>query len=289
MVSRRAILRSLGMVGMTTLVGRARTAQGAPCSAGPSTAVFYGRPIPHELLARYDRVVIEADAITSDALLLRGRAEPFLYVSIGEAEPWRAGYDRLDPNWFLGLNQGWGGNIVDLSQPGWLEHILDARIGPLWSRGYRGFFLDTLDSFRGADLTSSQLARQEKALSRILRGIYERHPQIRLILNRGFELLPEFGRQVAGVVAESLIHGWDASEKSYFRVKQADHAWLLARLRTTRDSFKLPVTVIDYLPMTDRDAAERAAKMIRDLGFTPWVTTPQLDSIGVGSVDLACG
>ncbi|MBK1723244.1 endo alpha-1,4 polygalactosaminidase [Thiocystis violacea] len=287
-MNRRAILKWLGLLGLGPLIGRAGVSWGNACSVGPSTAVFYERPIPDELVDRYERLIVEADAISSDQVLLAGRAEPFLYISIGEAEPWRAGYETLDPTWFLGRNEGWGGNIVDLTQPGWLQYILEVRIWPLWARGYRGFFLDTLDSFRALPLTSEQLAEQEVALNAILRGIYERYPTIRLILNRGFDLWPSFGRQAVGVVAESLLHGWDAVGKSYFRVQPADHAWLLAKLETARDTYGLPVTVIDYLPLTDRAAARHAARRIRDLGFTPWVTAPQLNAVGIGLPDLKC-
>lgn len=288
MTNRREILKGLGVLGLGGLVGPSGLSVADDCSVGPSTAIFYAQPVPTELFERYQRLIVEADAITDEQISETSRAELFLYVSVGEAEPWRSGYEALDPAWFLGRNAGWGGNIVDLTQAGWLQYLIEGRIGPLWSRGYRGFFLDTLDSFRALELDPVELAAQEAGLREILRGLFSAFPGIGLIFNRGFDLLPDFGEAAVGLVAESLFYGWDSVEKSYFRRSLQDQAWLLPKLEAARDTYGLAVTVIDYVPPTNRALRYRTAGMIRDLGFTPWVTTPLLDSVGIGSVDLPC-
>jgi hypothetical protein len=44
--------------------------------------------------------------------------------------------------------------------------------------------------------------------------------------------------------------------------------------------------VVDYLPPSRRDAARAAARRIEAMGFTPWIATPELDVLGVGSVEV---
>jgi polysaccharide biosynthesis protein PelA len=112
------------------------------------TAIFYGSPVPVDALARYERVVLEADNSPEPPTFPRKSTQVFAYISVGEAEGWRASAKALDEKLFLGTNQGWHSRIADLTQPGWVDYVIEKRMLPLWQRGYRGFFLDTLDSYR---------------------------------------------------------------------------------------------------------------------------------------------
>jgi hypothetical protein len=254
---------------------------------GPSTAIFYGHHIPVVLFKQYQRVVLEAEATGSDEGLRAGKAELFPYVSIGEAEAWRPSYASLDKRWFLGRNEGWGADIVDLCAAGWRDYLLEERIAPLWARGYRNFFLDTLDSFRAAPLSEARLAAQEAGLRETLRALLQRFPKARVMFNRGFDLLPEFRPRVVGLVAESLYCGWDSRKKRYIRVADTDRTWLLRTLNAVQHRYRLPVTVVDYVPSEQRTEALHCAKNIAALGFVPWISSWRLDAVGVGAVDLA--
>ena len=138
------------------------------------------------------------------------------------------------------------------------------RIDALWRRGYRRFFLDTLDSYRlGLD---SERAREQAAAGwiQLIRTLAERHPDARWILNRGFELLPEVSSLVDGVVAESLFDGWDPVTKTYAPVSDEARQWLLQQLQQVRERYDLPVTVIDYRPAAEREAARLTAQRIAE-------------------------
>jgi hypothetical protein len=254
---------------------------------GPSTAFFYGHPIPSELFQRYQRVVIEADNLRLDELPDDNGAEIFAYLSVGEAERWRAGYERLQKQWFLGVNSNWNSDIADLTAPGWRHYLLDERMATLWELGYRGFFLDTLDSYRLALTDPAAQAAQKDALVSLIQDMHQRFPGIQLIFNRGFDLLPDVGNLAAGIVAESLYYTWDPATQRYKEVNAADRNWLLEHLRYARRHFGLPVTIIDYLPPDQRVLARKVAEQIAELGFTPWIAPPSLDVIGIGKADLA--
>ena len=86
---------------------------------------------------------------------------------------------------------------------------------PLWERGYRGFFLDTLDSYHLISATPAARAVQEAAMVATLRRVRERFPGMRVIFNRGFEILPQVREMVTAVAAESLFQGWDQEGKRY--------------------------------------------------------------------------
>lgn len=255
--------------------------------AGPSTAFFYGRPVPSELFLRYERVVVEADNMELDELSSESKAQLFAYLSVGEAERWRAGYESLQKHWFIGLNTNWNSDIADLTADGWRGYLLDQRMATLWEQGYRGFFLDTLDSYRAVLSDNAAQAAQQEALLSLIREMTRRFPGIQLIFNRGFDLLPEVGYLAVGLVAESLYYTWDPASQRYKKVDATDRSWLLEQLQTASRRYRLPVTVIDYLPPDQRELAHEDAKQIAALGFTPWVANPSLDIVGVGKADLA--
>ena len=251
----------------------------------PSVAFFYGKPVPVAELGRFDWVVLEPQGVDARGLaeLQQRGAQVFAYVSVGEAAP-----GSVDPRWILGANPGWGTVIVNPAAEGWRERILE-RVHELRQKGYRGLFLDTLDSYlqvvRGVEAQRAAGA----ALSSLVVAIHDRHPDLKLFLNRGFEILGDVGRLASGVAAESLFFGWDPVAKRYVDVPAADREWLLGRLREVRAQLGIPVVVIDYLPPARRNEAREAARRIEAMGFVPWISTPALDVVGVGSSAIAEG
>lgn len=243
----------------------------------PRTAFFYGAQVPVTALARFERVVVEADQVEDLGPLRAAGAEIFAYVSVGEAEGWRASTRALPPELFLGSNASWHSRIADLSHPGWRRYLLDQRMAGLWAAGYRAFFLDTLDSYRMAIKGAAQERAQTAALVDLIWAMRDRFPGIRLLLNRGFDVLPEVAPLCVGVVAESLFQGWNAGLQAYVRVSDADRLWLLNRLNDARERFGLPVTVIDYVSPEQPALARETAQQIAALGFIPWVANPGLD------------
>jgi uncharacterized protein (TIGR01370 family) len=243
------------------------------------TAFFYGAPVPVEQLSRYKWVVVEADNLGSPARLAASGALVFAYVSVGEAEGWRASTRALDNSLFDGANSAWGSRVADLTQPGWSKFLLETRMAGLWKQGYRAFFLDTLDSYQLTAKDPAARLRQQRALVALIEAMHRRFPGVQLLLNRGFEVLPDVSTLVVGVAAESLYQSWDPKMGAYTTVDEPSREWLLARLREVQQRFGLPVTVIDYVPKKDSALARATAQRITDAGFTPWIATPQLDTI----------
>jgi hypothetical protein len=243
----------------------------------PRTAFFYGANVPVAALARFDRVVVEADQIQDLIPLRVAGADIFAYVSVGEAEGWRASTRVLPQEFFLGPNAHWHSRVADLTHPGWRRYLLGDRMAGLWAVGYRAFFLDTLDSHRMVIKDASQERAQTAALVDLVRAMQHRFPGIRLLLNRGFEVLPEIAPLCVGVVAESLFQGWNAGLQTYVRVSEPDRLWLLNRLNDAKERYGLPVTVIDYVCPKQPALARETAQRIAALGFIPWVANPGLD------------
>jgi hypothetical protein len=249
----------------------------------PSVAFFYGKPVLLPELSHFDWVVVQPEHLEAKELaeLQAGGVQVFAYLSVGEA----AAGTPVEPGWTLGSNRAWDSAIMNPAAAGWRERVLQ-RADALWNSGYRGLFLDTLDSYLAALPGAEARRAAATALATLIRAIHGRHPDLKLFFNRGFELLDDVGTLAAGLAAESLLFGWDASTKRYIDVPEADRKWLAAQLQKVKDRFGIPVVVVDYLPPTRRAAARDAARKIQGMGFTPWISTPALDVLGVGSVEV---
>jgi hypothetical protein len=253
-------------------------------------AFFYGANPPLDELAAFDIAVVEPDHVPDPKPWRRdaskGASELFAYVSFGEVEPTRAYFKAVPAGVLKGQNQAWGSSVVDQTVPAWRTFFIERIVAPLWERGYRGFFLDTLDSYHLIAKTPEARAEQEAAMVATLTALRARFPGIRLVFNRGFEILPQVSAMVTAVAAESVYRGWDQANKRYREVPAQDREWLLGQLGNVRDKHRLPVIAIDYVAPGDRDLARATARQILALGFTPWVANPELDMLGVGRVEV---
>ena len=257
-------------------------------AAGPNVAFFYGANPPWDELRAFEIVVVEpAHAGDPKAAAITPTQQVFAYLSVGEIEYDRPYAKDLPQGMAPGANEPWRSHVIDQTHPEWPRFFTDRIVAPLWQAGYRGFFLDTLDSFQLIAKTDEDRAKQVQGLAAVVRGIRVRFPAARLIFNRGFEILPEVHRDAYAVAAESLFHGWDQKNRAYREVPEADRAWLLRELERVRTDYNLPVIAIDYAPPGRRDLARDIAKKIAALGFTPWVTNSDLDQIGVGNLEVA--
>jgi len=260
----------------------------ANSAESPSTAFYYANNIPLDLLSAYDRVVLEpGNASVEQINYLKQRGVTvYAYLSIGEVSEQRHWFTQIKPGWIKSQNKDWQSAVMDMSAQGWHDFLLNQRMQQLWQQGYRGFFLDTMDSYQLFAKSDADRRKQQQGMVTLLRAMKHQYPNVSLLFNRGFEILDQAAQFSDGLIAESLFAGWNSGKSIYQAVTENDREWLLAKLKQARDEFKLPVTVIDYLPPEQRKQAEHIAKKISLAGFTPWVSTPELDYMGVGSLRL---
>jgi hypothetical protein len=246
-----------------------------------ATAFYYGPRVPNELLSHFDRIVVEADALPRPPS--GGRAQPFAYVSVGEVHPGRAWRKDVPAALILGQNGRWGSDIVDTRSAAWRDFLVERVVDPIYAQGYRGLFLDALDSHRllakGADDPAFAAG-----VAAIIRAIRARHPDLQILMNRGFDVLPLLDHPPDGLVAESLFRTHDGD--AYRAVPPAETDRLREALRDVRARWKLPIVVIDYVRAGDRDLRRATAARIYAEGFDPYVSTPALDGVGVGRAEI---
>ncbi|WP_413438931.1 bifunctional glycoside hydrolase 114/ polysaccharide deacetylase family protein [Sulfuriferula sp. GW1] len=250
-----------------------------------NAAFFYGTPFPQELRI-YDAVIVEADQ--ADFAQVPGNLQNklYAYTSLGEVGPDKPYAGSVPAAAKMARNPAWASDVMDQTSPAWRAFFLDKIVAPLWQRGFRGIFVDTLDSYQLAASSPQAKAAQEAGMVETLRQMRERFPGIHIILNRGFEILPQVHDWVTAVAAESLFQGWNNATRSYVPVKEPDRQWLLGQLNRVKNGYHLPVIVIDYAAPNQRPLARELAQKIRTAGFIPWVSNPELDMVGVGAPEI---
>ncbi len=251
--------------------------------AEPAVALYYGKSTPLTEFRTFDIVVVDPDHSHDPERYRRPYSQLYAYAAVAEAHPGRAYFQKIPEAWKIAKNSDWGSVVIDQSPPDWAAFFADQVIGPLWAKGYRGFFLDTLDSYRLAAKFDEQA--QQQGLIRVIETLHRRFPGIKLILNRGFEIVPSVRDKIQMVAAESLYRGWNAGSARYEEVPAANREWLLGQLKTIQQRDGLPILAIDYLPPHDRATARATADKIRQLGFIPWVSDQALGTMGIGSIE----
>ena len=258
----------------------------------PTTAAFYyANNPPFVAMSGIDIVVVEPDHVSAPREAVRlsksQRQNLFAYVSIGEVNASRPYYSDVPKEVIRKENAAWGSWVVDQNSAAWREFFLNTIIEPLWEKGWRGFFLDTLDSYQSFSNSDDERRLQTTALVETIKELKKRYPKAQLILNRGFELLPDVLEFTYAIAAESLYKTFDAEKKQYGNVSEKDRAWLISQLSKVHTEYRLPVIVIDYvnplMPEACREVRETAAR-IRVDGFIPWVTDGAISTL----IQLRC-
>ncbi len=249
----------------------------------PSVAFFYGKQIPNLELCLYNIVVVDpySNFNPEDC---KPMSAPIAYVSLGEVRRGVAYEENIRPEWVISHNKDWNHNkIIDQTQKGWQTFFINELIEPLWKQGYRGFFLDTLDSYQIAGLDPKQQQKQIDGIVHLIKQIKCQHPDAKIILNRGFPFLAQVRKEAYAVVIESLYHAWIQENHRYEDTSLAEQKLLLNEIDKIRQ-LQLPIIIIDYLPPSQQARAHALSHQIAQEGMIPWITDNLLQAIYIKKV-----
>lgn len=248
-------------------------------------AFFYQQHPPVHTFPLYQAVVVQPYADINPAQFSHASFMLYGYASLGEVSEASSLMKSIPSTWIKARNADWHSAVMDASNPTWQAFFIDHVIAPLVDKGYRGVFLDTLDSYHLFAKTPAEIALQEKGIETMIAAIHTRFPTLHILVNRGFELIPQIKPFISGVVVESLFKTFNTKTHRYGDTSERDQHVLLQRLQAIK-AMGLPVIVIDYLPENDTAEAERDAKKIAELGFIPWITNQSVTARGVSTFHI---
>jgi uncharacterized protein (TIGR01370 family) len=270
-------LRTLALAALTYLAGCTNLLE------PPRTirwAVYYDEAVPAEAFQDLDLVVF--DRLYHPALApLKGKVELLGYISIGEVAghaPEKAALAQK--GLLLQENTQWKSHIVDVSSAAWKAVVL-AQVDDVAAQGFDGVMLDTGDSpiAWAQRHNPTRLAAMEGGIVDIIISIRQRHPNMKIMVNRAFRILPTVANKIDYVLAESIYSNTNVSTgqfalfptNTYHEVaKQLHQLGALAP--------RLKVFTLDYWNTDDVNGLARIYAAQRAQGFNPYVTTPDLRS-----------
>jgi polysaccharide biosynthesis protein PelA len=244
--------------------------------------VFYGQTADEAILATYDIVILDPGFLGSIEAVARSGTQVFGYLSLGEIRTTNPFFDRLDPEAVLEENVHWPGTRrIDIRHPSWRSLVLDHLVPQIRAQGFAGLMLDTLDTPPHLEqIDPKRNAGMRKAAIDLVHAIHRRQPRMKLIMNRGYALLPKLIDILDALIAESLLTRPGPDGGSPVLANERDVAQQLAQLAPAKHRWSaVPILTLDYWAPEDTATIEVIYRRERALGHHPYVATPLLDRI----------
>jgi len=249
--------------------------------------VYYNDKAPYEQLAGYDLLVFDSKhhpAIRP----LAGKGKVILgYISLGEVEKHRSYYKAVKKQGILGQeNKDWPGSyFINQKDPRWAKRVISELIPKILQKGFDGIFLDTLDNpgylEKWAPLAERSPGQIQAAVN-LLKAIRHHYPKIKIMMNRGYELLayPEIAKIIDYEMAESLYSDYNFKTKKYQKVSKEDYDYTLGLLAKAKQiNPRLKIVSLDYWNPKDTKGILEIYEIERQNGFIPYVSTVELDRV----------
>lgn len=281
LVSRRSLLSMLGGVA----AGPAFAAPGVQSRIreGAAWTVYYGTAASPDAFAPYSLAVLDPNYARAGEVAKKSETTVLGYVSLGELNTSNPFAPLLrDRGMLVSENPNWPGSVsVDLRHTAWRQYILDEIIPRLLAAGFDGLFLDTLDSALHLEtLNPDRFSGMQGAAQALIADIRGAHPNIPIMMNRAYALLPEVNVHIDAILTESLVTTYDFAEHRYKWVDDATFVHHLALLRPAQLGLHtVPVYSLDYWDPGDADGIAAIYARQRALGHNPYVATILLDQL----------
>ncbi|MHB1285724.1 MAG: endo alpha-1,4 polygalactosaminidase [Leptospirales bacterium] len=247
-------------------------------------AIYYGQLPVYRNLDRYDWVIV------SDGFLPErsSKTRYFAYLTIGEIDKGGSISRKLEKalgekgfqSVLLKKNPHWDSWVADLRNPAFRAILLD-RVERDKKKGFRGIFLDTLDSSLDFEETYPVEGKGLRAaLVSFIQDLHQRYPTTPVIVNRGFPILSRIANSISGVLFEDFCSMYDDHRHLYVSVPEQDRKRELSFIHAAQTiNPGLTVLALDYGSAKDTDTRFRCAKMAHRQHLVPFFSNRNLDEI----------
>lgn len=246
--------------------------------------VHYVNSAPLSAYDPYTLIVVDSNAHPEISQLKRAGNKTVLgYLSIGEIAQYRSYFGMArHRGLLLRENANWPGSwMVDFRNEKWKALVLDRIVPEILASGFDGIFLDTVDNAEYLEsLDPVANAGMKQAAADLIRNLKRRFPQAKIMLNRGYAVLPQLGSHIDYLLAESVYASYDFKQGHYFIVEQQQYAEHMKILTSARKSFpSLQIMTLDYWDPNDIEGMTKIYEKQELNGFSPFVAPINLDQI----------
>jgi uncharacterized protein (TIGR01370 family) len=239
---------------------------------------YYDSQVPAEAFKGYDLAVFDR-LYHPDLKPLKGHTVLLAYVSFGEVHGDTDDHRLLDAQKALiGNRTKWNSYAVDITAASW-KQMLYAQVEDAINQGFDGVMFDTVDSaLHMADMESTEKGeRAQEAAIALIKGVRQRWPHAKIMMNRGFEILPRVAPALTYALGESTLTDTDISTGQSSVLPPQTYQLMAANLLKARAvAPTLKLYTLDYWNQDDVAGLQTLYAIHRARGFTPYITTPDL-------------
>jgi len=245
--------------------------------------VYYSDKAPIEAFDPYSLVVLDSDYHPS-LKALKERGKTLLgYISLGEVEKERVWYEAVKAEGILlKENKNWPGSyFIDVRDPRWMKRVIEKLIPQILHKGFDGLIFDTLDNPGSLeDENPRAYSGMRDSAAKLVQAIRLHYPNIPIMMNRGYDILPQVAHAITYELAEDAITTYDFENKKYLMQPQEVVEEQVALLKEAqKKNPKLRLYSLDYWYPNQKEKIEDIYKKARENGLNPYVATIDLDVI----------
>jgi len=281
-LTRRGLIAGIGGATIGATLDKPVTTPRRPALSPRRWAVDYGPATDPQLARRYDLLVLEPHHPRALAPLRGPGATLLGYISLGQVDRSRPYHAELDRAGALrAAHPDWpDARQVDLRHPAWRRLLIDRAIPAILAKGYDGIFIDTLDDAEAMERGEADAKGMIAAGAALVLAIRAAFPAMRVMVNRGYALLPDVAGAIDAVLGEAMASRWNFAANRYEPTSASDRLWQADRLRAARRiNPALVLATLDYWDPADPAAVAALYREERAQGFLPYVSTLALDRL----------
>lgn len=245
--------------------------------------VYYGESEDPANFAPYSLVVFESENHPVIEGLLESGKTVLGYLNLGEVEDNRFYFKEVkDEGILLEENPNWKGSFfVDLRDKRWTKRVLENLIPAILFQGFTGIFIDTLDNAAYLEEKDpSKYKGMKKAAIDLVKAIRLNYPDMKIMLNRGFEILPGVAKDIDMELAESIFSEYNQKKKTYELIAKPTYE---SHVKVLKEAQKinpnLEIYTLDYWDLKDPEGIKKIYHAEREQGFIPYVATWRLNKL----------
>lgn len=246
-------------------------------------AIYYGCDAPASAFRGFDLVVLDSSYTGIIHELKKEHKVVLAYLSIGEINRSREYFDYIKGKGILlEENPNWAdAYLVDIRKPLWKDYLVETLIPAILDAGFDGIFVDTLDSpIEKERETPKRFKGMKVAAVEIIAAIRKNYPEMKIMINRGFEVASELAPMIDYLLAESICNSYDFGKKKYFTVSPEAYAFEVKRLHGLKKiNPRMLVMTLDYCDENDQARKREIMKIQKKNGFIPYIATLALDKV----------
>lgn len=186
------------------------------------------------------------------------------WFEIGPTDPYLATGQKLQKQAkargikVLAENPRWHSKIMDVANPEWHDLFMEL-VGDAASKGYSGVYWDTWDGYGDSGVGPKKKEKLMAANVEILRRVRSEHPDLDLMLNRGWEVMKPCADYADRLLVESVWSSHDGP------VSDGATNGLIKKIQRAQ-SLGYAVNILDYVPSGDAEFAEDICSKAKGIG-----------------------